>query len=164
MFYLTVHWVTKFNNDIQLYYNHYCLPRVIDKKLVDSILFSIKHSVVFNQDTYPTIEDKAGHLWYMLARFQSFDNGNKRTSIIAMVVFLLINGYKFDFDNNKDITTDIYDLTTLVGRGKCEELAMVKFIHDTATIKCDKYNPEDGFQYCLDSKPLHFVLTKLAEE
>lgn len=164
MFYLTADTVIKFNKDIQLYYNPYCLPRALDAKLVDSVLYSIKHSVVFDHDTYPTLEDKAGHLWYMLARFQAFDNGNKRTSIISVVTFLLINGYKFDFDSNKHITTDIYDLTTLVGQGNCEEQAMVEFIHDNATVTCDKYNPEDAYQYCLDSKPLHFVLTKLAEE
>lgn len=164
MFYLTADTIIKFNKDIQLYYNPYCLPRVLDKKLVDSILYSIKHSVVFDYDTYPTLEDKAGHLWYMLARFQAFDNGNKRTSIIAVVTFILINGYEFDFNSNKHIATDIYDLTTLVAQDNCEEQAMVEFIHDTATVKCTKYNYEDGYHYCIASKPLHLVLTKLAEE
>ncbi|MGO3416967.1 MAG: type II toxin-antitoxin system death-on-curing family toxin [Lactococcus cremoris] len=47
---------------------------------------------VFGQELYPTLEEKAGILYINLAKKHCFGNANKRTAVMALLVFLSING------------------------------------------------------------------------
>lgn len=49
-----------------------------------------------SQDLYPDFFHKAGALMDSLIRNHPFLDGNKRTGIAAAVLFLQINGYKFN--------------------------------------------------------------------
>lgn len=163
MFYLDSYIVISFNYQLQVMTNITCIPQVTDKSLLLSILHSIKHSVIFNVDQFPTLADKAGHLWYMLARYQVFNNGNKRTAIISTLAFLMVNRYKVDF-TNKDITENLYKLTKLVGQDKCSEKDLVKFLNDNMKSSKENIMPEDMVSYFLKQKNLKDILFKLAEE
>jgi death-on-curing protein len=44
------------------------------------------------QPLYPTLEDKAAILFYLLAKSHPFMNGNKRLAVTALTVFLFLNG------------------------------------------------------------------------
>jgi death-on-curing protein len=46
----------------------------------------------FGRDAYPTIEEKAGIIFYLVNKRQIFLNGNKRMSVMCLLVFLSING------------------------------------------------------------------------
>ena len=45
----------------------------------------------FGQDAYPSIFEKAAHLGYFLAKNHGFEDGNKRTALHSMLLFLLVN-------------------------------------------------------------------------
>lgn len=45
---------------------------------------------------YPTLEEKAAMIFYTINKRQIFLNGNKRMSILALLVFLGINGKDLD--------------------------------------------------------------------
>lgn len=48
----------------------------------------------FGQEQYPTIQSKAGILFYKINKGHIFPNGNKRISLACLFVFLEINNYK----------------------------------------------------------------------
>lgn len=52
----------------------------------------------FGQDAYPTIHDKAAALLHSLSRNHAFVNGNKRTAVLATILFLELNGYAVTWD------------------------------------------------------------------
>lgn len=47
----------------------------------------------FGEDAYITIHDKAAALFHSLSRNHAFVDGNKRTSVLATILFLQLNGY-----------------------------------------------------------------------
>lgn len=47
----------------------------------------------FGQEIWPTTADKAAALFHALACNHCFLNGNKRTAVIALDIFLMINGW-----------------------------------------------------------------------
>lgn len=51
-------------------------------------------SSAFGQDAYPTVIDKAAAFFHSLTRNHAFVDGNKRTSTVALIVFLQLNGYQ----------------------------------------------------------------------
>jgi death on curing protein len=46
----------------------------------------------FGRDAYPTLEEKAAIIFYLINKRQIFLNGNKRMSVMCLLVFLGING------------------------------------------------------------------------
>jgi death-on-curing family protein len=52
-----------------------------------------------NQDFDQALTEKASLLIYEIARGQFFRTGNKRTALVAGLVFLLKNGYTMDVEN-----------------------------------------------------------------
>ncbi len=48
--------------------------------------------VVFGQEQFPTLVDKAAALMHSLAAHHLFADGNKRTAMVATVYFLELNG------------------------------------------------------------------------
>lgn len=63
-----------------------------DLALLESALFRPQTSFADN-DLYKTLFDKAATLWHSLILNHPFLDGNKRTGTVAMLVFLLINGW-----------------------------------------------------------------------
>jgi death on curing protein len=55
-------------------------------------------SSAFGQDAYPTVIDKAAALFHSLSRNHAFVDGNKRTSTVAMILFLRLNGYRVTWE------------------------------------------------------------------
>lgn len=54
--------------------------------------------VIFGQSQFPTLLDKAAALLHSLAYHHLFMDGNKRTAIRAVTLFLNQNGYKGTWD------------------------------------------------------------------
>lgn len=63
-----------------------------DRGLLESAL-SLPQAAFGGRDMYPTLADKAAVLWYTLNKNHPFENGNKRISAMALLVFLYINDY-----------------------------------------------------------------------
>ena len=57
-------------------------------------------------DLYPSLYDKAAQLCYGIANNHPFTDGNKRTALHSMYVYLIINGY--------DITATQQDVENLI--------------------------------------------------
>jgi len=89
-----------------------------DEGLLDSALNSPFQS--FNgEDLYKTIQSKAAHLGFSLVNNHSFIDGNKRTGILVMMIFLEMNGIIIECTNEEIV--DI-GLNLATGHLKVNEL------------------------------------------
>lgn len=66
---------------------------------------------VFGEALYPTIYDKASILAINLAKQHPFQNGNKRTALVSMITFLMMNGYTISFTQEEAVSF-ILNITT----------------------------------------------------
>lgn len=55
----------------------------------------------FGADAYPDLVSKAGALLHSLVLNHAFAEGNKRTAVLAMVVFLDLNGWVVNWDQDE---------------------------------------------------------------
>ena len=81
-------------------------------------------------DLYPSIEEKAANLLYLVVKNHSFSDGNKRIAAFLFLYFLEKNGILFDIDGNKRIADNaLVALTLMIAVSKPDEKdTMVKVI------------------------------------
>lgn len=63
---------------------------------------------VFGTELYPTIYDKAALLFEMCINKHCFFNGNKRTAVMALYVFLRKNGFQLTVSNKEIADYAVY--------------------------------------------------------
>jgi death-on-curing protein len=68
---------------------------------------------VFGEEQFPTITDKAAALLHSLAYHHLFADGNKRTALRAVTLFLRANGYLLTWDDKTE-----YDFILEIAQGK----------------------------------------------
>jgi death-on-curing protein len=66
------------------------LAGVREPGILEGILLNIQ-----NDEFYPSFADKLTHLFFCLAKFHCFHDGNKRTAITVCTHMLLVNGYLY---------------------------------------------------------------------
>jgi death-on-curing protein len=99
---------------------------VRDLGLLDSACHRPQASL-FGQEAYPTLAGKAAALMHSLAGNHALVDGNKRLALLAIVVFLRINGYVLDLTDD-----EAFDLTMSVAEGQlnaetiCNQLRLAK--------------------------------------
>ena len=82
-------------------------------------------------DLYPSLYDKAAQLCYGIVNNHPFIDGNKRTALHSMYVYLIINGF--------DITAsqqDVENLIINVAAGRIHNTELSKWLQDN-TIEID---------------------------
>ena len=99
---------------------------VRDLGLLDSACHRPQASL-FGQEAYPTLAGKAAAIMHSLAGNHALVDGNKRLALLAIVVFLRINGYVLDLTDD-----EAFDLTMSVAEGQlnaetiCNQLRLAK--------------------------------------
>lgn len=59
-------------------------------------LIQLPKAVFAEKELYPTLEEKASILFYKINKGHIFPNGNKRLSVLFLLLFLFINGKKLE--------------------------------------------------------------------
>lgn len=93
-----------------------------DKSLLASAV-NAPFQTFMGNDLYPSIYDKAAQLCYGIANNHPFTDGNKRTALHSMYVYLIINGY--------DITAtqqDVENLIINVAAGRMHNTELSKWL------------------------------------
>lgn len=93
-----------------------------DEKLLASAV-NTPFQTFMGNDLYPSICDKAAQLCYGIAKNHPFTDGNKRTALHSMYVYLIINGF--------DITAtqqEVEDLIIDVAAGKMTNTELVQWL------------------------------------
>lgn len=97
-----------------------------DEKLLASAV-NTPFQTFMGNDLYPSIYDKAAQLCYGIAKNHPFTDGNKRTALHSMYVYLIINGF--------DITAtqqEVEDLIIDVAAGKMTNTELVQWLRKNA--------------------------------
>lgn len=88
-------------DDVLSFHQHMEETFVMDKGIHDIGLLESAVSSPFQtfggQDLYPSIIEKAARLCYGLAKNHPFCDGNKRSAVHSMLVFLYINGLDLSY-------------------------------------------------------------------
>ena len=80
-------------------------PGVRDENLLASAV-NTPFQTFMGNDLYPSLYDKAAQLCYGIANNHPFTDGNKRTALHSMYVYLIINGF--------DITATQQDVENMI--------------------------------------------------
>lgn len=82
------------------------------------------------QDLYPSVEEKAAMLLYLVTKNHSFSDGNKRIAAFLFLWFMEQNGILYNTDGSKRIGNNtLVALTLMIAESRTEEMeTMVKVI------------------------------------
>ncbi len=82
------------------------------------------------QDLYPSVEEKAAMLLYLVVKNHSFSDGNKRIAATLFLWFMAGNGILYDADGGKRIADNtLVALTLMIAESRTEEKdVMVKVV------------------------------------
>ena len=97
-----------------------------ERGAIESLISGIEFPF-FGEYMFPTILKKAAHMMYLIARYQSFSNGNKRTALLSTIDFLHINYLKFDFKDN--LQEKLYDFCLGIAKNEKSEKDTEDFLH-----------------------------------
>lgn len=117
-------------------------PGVRDENLLASAVYTPFQTFMEN-DLYPSLYDKAAQLCYGLANNHPFTDGNKRTALHSMYVYLIINGF--------DITAtqqDVENMIIDVAAGNMTNTELVQWLHVNDTLRM--YKNDDIRMYNFD--------------
>lgn len=79
------------------------------------------------EDVYPTLEEKAAMLLYLITKNHAFADGNKRIAAACFLLFLEQNGLLINAEGNQIISNEaLASLTLFVAASKPEEMESVK--------------------------------------
>lgn len=76
-------------------------PRIRDIHLLESAIRR-PYITLFGEPQFPTLIDKAAALMHSLAYHHLFVDGNKRTAIRSVSLFLERNGWRWDYEPERD--------------------------------------------------------------
>lgn len=118
-------------------------PGIRDKNLLASAV-NTPFQTFMGNDLYPSIYDKAAQLCYGIANNHPFTDGNKRTALHSMYVYLIINGY--------DITAtqqDVENLIINVAAGRMHTTELSKWLQNN-TVEIDQLSiPHKSPFFCI---------------
>lgn len=86
---------------------------------LESLISQIQ-SNYFGTELYPTLEEKASWLFYLINKNHPFINGNKRVAVMALFVFLSLNREEIYFDE-ETINNELYEIATLTAASLPEQ-------------------------------------------
>lgn len=110
MRYLTVKDIVKINTKLITTVSSGELIGIKDAAALDMAVNQPQQEV-FGEALYPTIHDKAAILAINLAKRHPFQNSNKRTALVAMLTFFMMNGYTTKFTQEEAVQF-ILNITT----------------------------------------------------
>jgi death-on-curing family protein len=97
-------------------------PGIRDKSLLASAA-NAPFQTFMGNDLYPSIYDKAAQLCYGIANNHPFTDGNKRTALHSMYVYLIING--FDINASQQ---EVENLIINVAAGRMHNTELSKWL------------------------------------
>ena len=91
------------------------------------------------QELYPSVEEKAAVLLYLVTKNQSFTDGNKRIAATLFLWFLENNGILYGADGRKRIADNaLVALTLMIAESKTEEVDMMVKVVVNLINTCNK--------------------------
>lgn len=83
--------------------------------------------VVFDQDLYPSVYEKAAIIFINLCKKHIFFNANKRTALVVMELFFQLNGFKLVMSNDEKVQFTLNVATDQRGFDELKKLVVKRF-------------------------------------
>ncbi|EHP2986168.1 TPA: type II toxin-antitoxin system death-on-curing family toxin [Listeria monocytogenes] len=124
------------------------------------LIFQSLDQEVFGVELHPTIFDKASYLWYSLANYHCFYNGNKRTALVTTYLYLRLNGFNLKIDSR------FYDISMNIVEFHMEQEKIKEIIQEN-TIKTSKFPSKNMLEHLEieinNNIPFKEVIVKLSQ-
>lgn len=108
------------------------LPGLKDDGLLSSALEHLQNDLY-----YPTFEEKLCHLVFAINKFHTFNDGNKRSSLVLGAYFLELNGYDHCV---KKFVLEMENIVVWLAESKISKNLLLRLI--TSIIMDDDYSEE----------------------
>lgn len=95
---------------------------IINQGLLESVLEHVKNDLY-----YPALEDKVCHLFFSINKNHTFNDGNKRSSIVLSAYFLEINGADFLIDR---FIHEMENIAVYVAENKIDRNLLLEIIKE----------------------------------
>lgn|SRR5699024_953104 len=95
---------------------------IINQGLLESVLEHVKNDLY-----YPALEDKVCHLFFSINKNHTFNDGNKRSSIVLSAYFLEINGADFLVDR---FIREMENIAVYVAENKIDRNLLLEIIKE----------------------------------
>ena len=82
---------------------------------------NVIYQTAFNEEIYPTIEEKAANLLYFITKNHSFVDGNKRIAASIFVYFLYMNNMLYVGERKIISDSTLASITILIAKSNPEE-------------------------------------------
>lgn len=105
------------------------LPGVKDEGQLSSVLEHIQNDLY-----YSSFEEKLNHLVFAINKFHTFNDGNKRSSLVLGAYFLELNGYDYCV---KKFVQEMENIVVWLAEGKISKELLLKLV--TSLIVDDEY-------------------------
>lgn len=102
--------------------------------IIENLLYRVENSVSFGVNRMPTLINKAAEIWYTIARYQAFSNGNKRTALLSTVDFLQNNFLKININPEKQMEKELYGISLKIANGQYDKQKVIEFIETYVTV------------------------------
>jgi death-on-curing protein len=80
---------------IDVYGGNYLPPyNLLNESALDNLVEIVEHGILFGETMYPKLEDKAALHLFNITENHIFSDGNKRTGLDTMLIFLQLNGFE----------------------------------------------------------------------
>lgn len=106
-------------NQIDVFGGNFVPPHnLLHEENLDYLLDAVE-AEMFGEPIYPEIHQKAALYFFNIVSNHVFQDGNKRTGLQSAMIFLLLNGYSIDLNDNELIQ---FTLSVASGEKTLEEV------------------------------------------
>jgi death on curing protein len=98
-------------------------PELADLGRLESAL-ATPQQTMFGRELYLDLVSKAAILMYLLVKNHPFVDGNKRTGVLSMLRFLLLNGHTLNATND-----ELYQVTIAIASSAMDKDELSAWIH-----------------------------------
>lgn len=116
----------------------YGIRGVKDRGILEYTVERAKDSMVFGKDLYPTVASKSAFVWFRIAKYQAFQNGNKRTAMVAALIMLHSNGY--DFIYHEGLKKELVEVSLEIANDNLTVEEITNYICKNCKINVDRSN------------------------
>jgi len=111
---------------------HGGLPGIRDPGLLESVLSRPKNIVAYGANTHDPCALAAAYA-YGILRNHPFVDGNKRTAFVVMKLFLQLNGYELNINDNEFV-----EIMPKVAAGAIQETMLIDWLKTKTTLRVNK--------------------------
>ncbi|MFD1456687.1 type II toxin-antitoxin system death-on-curing family toxin [Levilactobacillus lanxiensis] len=116
----------------------YGIRGVKDRGILEYTVEIAKDSMMFGEDRYPTVAAKSAFVWFRIAKYQAFQNGNKRTAMVAALIMLHSNGY--DFIYHEGLKEELVKVSLKIANDDLTVEEITNYICENCKINVDNSN------------------------